>query len=144
MRIFKYKHPKRCGHHLTLFCLEKHSLLQLKSIFAVLPESRFSMPAREFHPDVVSLISSQDHIPFGRSFSYKKDKKPVHRYQNKRKIIFRYSFDENLCTGFEIQMPQCLYLSRFCTQTVRCEAFAVISAYRRSQCFIGYSVVVLV
>ena len=73
-----------------------------------------------------------------------KDKKPVHRYQNKRKIIFRYSFDENLCTGFEIQMPQCLYLSRFCTQTVQCEAFAVISAYRRSQCFIGYSVVVLV
>jgi len=105
-------------------------------VFLCLPGSFTPALSRSFHRKII--FHSDGHSVVN------KDKKPVHRYQNKRKIIFRYSFDENLCTGFEIQMPQCLYLSRFCTQTVQCEAFAVISAYRRSQCFIGYSVVVLV
>jgi len=38
--------------------------------FAAVPECRFSIPAPEFHRSVASLLSSQGHIPFGRSFSF--------------------------------------------------------------------------
>ena len=56
---------------LFIFCVfAKVSSWQLAAL-CVLPFYPNVVPVRESHPDVASLISSQRHISFGRSFNFK-------------------------------------------------------------------------
>ncbi len=101
-----------------VFLLRKFWILQVKSVFAVLPECRFSMPALDFHHSVVSLISSQNHIPFRRSFSCQsaKQKADTQRHQKSAGALLSLQNDV-LCNGFEIQRRDCLFIRSLADST---------------------------
>ena len=55
---------------LFVFCIFAKVSNWYFAVLCVLPFYPNVVPARESHPDVASLISSQSHISFGRSFNF--------------------------------------------------------------------------
>ena len=55
---------------LFVFCVFAKVHICFFAVLCVLPFYPNVVPVRESHPDVASLMSSQSHIPFGRSFNF--------------------------------------------------------------------------
>ena len=72
-----------------------------------LPKKSYDFSGTPKYSAVALLISSQNHIPFGRSFSCKRqNKKPLHRHQKSAGALLSLQNDV-LCNGFEIQRRDC-------------------------------------
>ena len=55
---------------LFVFCVFAKVQIYFVAVLLILPFYPNVVPARESHPSVALLMSSQSHIPFGRSFNF--------------------------------------------------------------------------
>ena len=102
--------------NLFVFCVFAKVLNWHFAVLLILPFYPNVVPARESHPSVASLMSSQSHIPFGRSFNFedvvllrlslKKQKEPITQsIRNRRehcsrfKVMFYVIGSENSKSG---------------------------------------------
>ena len=92
------------------------TLMDIIFLFAVLPECRFYIPTLEFHQSVVLLcfprkLSSQNHIPFRRSFNCNRQNKKADTQRHQKSAGALLSLQNDvLCNGFEIQRRDCLFI----------------------------------
>ena len=101
---------------LFVFCVFAKAPTWHFAVFLILPFYPNVVPARESHPDVASLMSSQSHISFGRSFNFEdvlslclnldKQKEPItQNIRNRRehssrfKVMFYVIGSENSKSG---------------------------------------------
>lgn len=82
---------------------------------AVLSECRSCLC---FFSGVVSLISSQNHIPFRRSFSCNQQNKKADTQRHQKSAGALLSLQNDvLCNGFEIQRRDCLFICSLADST---------------------------
>nr|WP_303929565.1 hypothetical protein [Ruminococcus bromii] len=96
------------------------TLMDTIFLSAVLPECR-SCPC--FFSGVVSLcfprkLSSQNHIPFRRSFSCNRQNKKADTQRHQKSAgVFLSLQNDVLCNGFEIQRRDCLFICSLADST---------------------------
>ena len=88
------------GHYLSLCRFTRMSFLPL------------------FFSGVVSLISSQNHIPSSRSFSCNRQNKKADTQKHQKSAgVFLSLQNDVLCNGFEIQRRDCLFICSLADST---------------------------
>ena len=129
---------------LFVFCVFAKVQIYFVAVLWVLPFYPNCVPARDSHPDVASLMSSQSHISFGRSFNFEdvlslwlnlgKQKEPITqsiRNRRERGSRFKMMF---YVIGSEDQSRVLLHTAPANRTNGVVEQFGIFVAYR---CCVG-------